>query len=580
MARFIVGDARAVMAALPPASVDLVITSPPFLALRSYLHADDESKHLEMGSEATPGEFIDALLDVTEAAARLLTPHGSLVVELGDTMSSGGGSDYADGEWRNGQASFRKQKSRPSSWSRTEAVWLAAMIDAEGAIYTSVDDRDENRRHHPSVAIGMRSEAVTSRVARITGVGGLTDKDGVFKWSAHGQQARYVLLHIWPYLMVKQEQAKAAIEMARHVEECRNGRGRPVTQEQIAYRESIREFIMNLNDKGGNRGRYPSDWTPPTPHRIRLPLVGSGPDWPEPKSHCMVPELYRFALAYGFNPLTGRETERWRVRNVIRWTRSNPPVGALGDAFRRATSEMVVACKSVTRWFDLDAVRTQTDRSDLGGLRHGTPKGTDERRHLNGDVANMSGSNPAGAPPLDWWQISPAGYPGAHYATWPAELLTRPVEAMCPRRVCTGCGQPSRRIVGDAEYVQSRNGGKPAVMMFRDGERGDKVIGHGVRAPQNLPTGDASVRRSAPTTGWSTCGCPGADGIRLDGWHTGESWRPGMVCDPFAGTGTTGLVATGHGRDATLIDLDPRNLDLARQRIGMFLVEASVPAAT
>jgi len=31
------------------------------------------------------------------------------------------------------------------------------------------------------------------------------------------------------------------------------------------------------------------------------------------------------------------------------------------------------------------------------------------------------------------------------------------------------------------------------------------------------------------------------------------------------------MVATGHGRDAILIDIDQRNADLARERIGMFL---------
>lgn len=37
---------------------------------------------------------------------------------------------------------------------------------------------------------------------------------------------------------------------------------------------------------------------------------------------------------------------------------------------------------------------------------------------------------------------------------------------------------------------------------------------------------------------------------------------------------TTLAVATGHGRDAIGIDLDPRNADLARERIGMFLTLA------
>jgi len=82
----------------------------------------------------------------------------------------------------------------------------------------------------------------------------------------------------------------------------------------------------------------------------------------------------------------------------------------------------------------------------------------------------------------------------------------------------------------------------------------------------------SGVTTQTTTTGWSTCGCPGTDGIRLDGFHTGPGWRPGIVLDPFAGTGTTLMVATGHGRDAIGIDLDARNLDLARERLGMFLV--------
>ena len=53
-ATLIVGDVRKVLASLPERSVDLVLTSPPFLALRSYLPAGHADKALEIGSEATP----------------------------------------------------------------------------------------------------------------------------------------------------------------------------------------------------------------------------------------------------------------------------------------------------------------------------------------------------------------------------------------------------------------------------------------------------------------------------------------------------------------------------------------------
>ncbi len=64
-------------------SVDLICTSPPYFALRSY---QDGGEHYEgqIGSEATPAEFVDALLEVTRECVRVLKPSGSLWVNLGD----------------------------------------------------------------------------------------------------------------------------------------------------------------------------------------------------------------------------------------------------------------------------------------------------------------------------------------------------------------------------------------------------------------------------------------------------------------------------------------------------------------
>src|SRR5262245_8557455 len=83
------GDVFDCLAKLPDDSVDLVLSSPPFLALRSYLPADHPHKGKEIGSEATPADFLDTLLDVVEACYRVLAPHGSLVFELGDTYAGG-----------------------------------------------------------------------------------------------------------------------------------------------------------------------------------------------------------------------------------------------------------------------------------------------------------------------------------------------------------------------------------------------------------------------------------------------------------------------------------------------------------
>jgi len=65
-------------------TVDAIITSPPYFALRSY--TDDGGEHYDgqIGSEATPHEFLEALWAVTAECRRVLKPSGSLWVNLGD----------------------------------------------------------------------------------------------------------------------------------------------------------------------------------------------------------------------------------------------------------------------------------------------------------------------------------------------------------------------------------------------------------------------------------------------------------------------------------------------------------------
>ena len=68
---------------LPDGSVDLIVTSPPFFALRSYT---DGGKHYagQLGSEPTPAEYIAALVTCTREWVRVLKPDGSMFIELGD----------------------------------------------------------------------------------------------------------------------------------------------------------------------------------------------------------------------------------------------------------------------------------------------------------------------------------------------------------------------------------------------------------------------------------------------------------------------------------------------------------------
>lgn len=97
------------------ATVDLIITSPPYFALRSYR---DDGEHYEgqIGSEDTPQAFVDALIEATREMARVLKPTGSLFLNLGDKYAGSGGHNNA------GIAATHQDRECPACGERTSRV--------------------------------------------------------------------------------------------------------------------------------------------------------------------------------------------------------------------------------------------------------------------------------------------------------------------------------------------------------------------------------------------------------------------------------------------------------------------------
>ena len=111
-AQIIRGDARHLP--LADDSVDLVVTSPPYFALRSY---QDGGEHYDgqIGDEATPAEFVDALIEVTRECVRVLKPSGSLWVNLGDKYAGGDASPGGPSSLQGGKKQRAVQGNRTGS---------------------------------------------------------------------------------------------------------------------------------------------------------------------------------------------------------------------------------------------------------------------------------------------------------------------------------------------------------------------------------------------------------------------------------------------------------------------------------
>lgn len=77
---------------LEDATVDLVVTSPPYFALRSY---EDGGEYAEgqIGNESGELAYVDALLAATREMMRVLKPTGSIFVNLGDRYGGSTGTN-------------------------------------------------------------------------------------------------------------------------------------------------------------------------------------------------------------------------------------------------------------------------------------------------------------------------------------------------------------------------------------------------------------------------------------------------------------------------------------------------------
>ena len=76
------GDNRIALPHVPPLSVDLVITSPPYFGQREY-------SSLGLGNEDTTTEYLDNIMEAFNQVVNIVKPTGSIVYNMGDKIAAG-----------------------------------------------------------------------------------------------------------------------------------------------------------------------------------------------------------------------------------------------------------------------------------------------------------------------------------------------------------------------------------------------------------------------------------------------------------------------------------------------------------
>ena len=256
-------------------------------------------------------------------------------------------------------------------------------------------------------------------------------------------------------------------------------------------------------------------------------------------------EPHLFALASGV--LTHNSKPNPMPESVNGWRYQEGELRRGSWRHTRAHEYVFMLTKQMQYWSDGEAVREQAEYG-----RREQPIDTWDRTGPGARkvAGSTSGANPlAGRNPRSVLHIPTTPYRGAHYATFPPALIAPLILATCPRWCCPVCGQGWAPVV---EHASVNRGGSGAAGR-QPGDLGGKHLTN-----EQQHSGDGHDVRLGPTpvnivSGYrSTCGHP----------HTQAEAVPGIVCDPFVGSGTTVMVAKQLLRRGIGFDLSMEYLDL------------------
>ena len=247
------------------------------------------------------------------------------------------------------------------------------------------------------------------------------------------------------------------------------------------------------------------------------------------------------------------QDDGWWLRSEIIWHKPNPMPESVTDRPTNAHEKLFLLTKNARYFYDDVAVRTEGSNNTHARRRDGQrlpAKGTEPNDDRTGswvETRTVEEQAAIGSNLRNVWSIPTHSYSGAHFATFPPALVEPCIKAGTSEHgVCAQCGAPWARQTESTLVYDRPN----PVRTGRDDVSDGKNQGSN-RARDGHRVGHNEVA----TTGWQ----PTCD-------HESET-VPATILDPFAGSGTTGMVALRLGRSFKGIEINPEYVTLAEKRI-------------
>ena len=550
MIRILVGDALAMLKTLESESVQMVVTSPPYFGLRDYGVSG------QIGLEPTPWAFLEALWAVMDEVRRVLRPDGLCFVNIGDSMSGSGKGPTG----KNGLGNHEQRQGFVGSGGRPYGTSDRGRQGYQGGDSSSSDLCDgcrvvllgrTSRRDSPPALESVADGVAPSPEHSQSGCLSLDSSDSVHlplsrqscRATLDRQRSSDLVDARLPASLASSPGGSSQLPLGEcsHCANCdaclavvrSSQRARHLCARRAEYTDG--SIQTDDSSAGHISGKGLSSTASSEP-----PYVHEQYTMPPAKNLLLIPQ--RFAI--------GMQERGWWVRSEIVWAKASCMPESVRTRPTSAWEPIFMFAKSARYFYDQDAVRTSLAAKSLSHRGGGTNGKAGNQDDL-GKVASGNWGrdvpvripNEAGANLRNVWLLGPEPSGLNHYASYPTELVRRCILAGTSEKgACPACGSPWRRVTeqdGFTQYggLRKRADAPGAVLSPSSAFRTGRIA-------------------SVSMIGWQQgCTCPPAEPV------------PCVVLDPFAGSGTTLMVAVRLGRDCIGIELNPDYASMAEARI-------------
>jgi DNA modification methylase len=239
------------------------------------------------------------------------------------------------------------------------------------------------------------------------------------------------------------------------------------------------------------------------------------------------------------------------LRNEIIWHKPSCLPASVKDRYTVDFEKMFFFTKNPKYYFK-QQIEPVKDVS-LKRAEYGLNQTDNSQKAVNVQDMKKMGTrfvNPNGRNKRTVWHISTASFKDAHFAVYPPELLESPIDAGCPRFVDKVTKKPR-------EVVLEKSFGNPVENVDHKSQNAEdwRKIGKSRMNKGKYPTGAQYVEK-------------GYTDNRDD-----SEFEPGIVLDPFFGSGTTAQVAMEQDKDWVGIELNSDYEKISQKRLKPKIVE-------